>query len=97
MDSVTLGSIKIVDSRASRKCGKTKKLPVCPRACDKVLTLLCVSKEDYFVYSRFMQVLLAGQAVPRVELASSAAGISSRLILTNPKRAAKASAVLVKM
>ena len=49
------------------------------------------------VYSRFMQVLLVGQAVARVEAVSSAVGISSRLILTNPKRAANASAVLVKI
>ena len=55
---------------------KNKKLPDIPEACDTVTTLLWASKAGFFVYSSFMQVLLAGQAVPRAELASSAAGIS---------------------
>ena len=97
MDSVTLGSMKTVDTSALRKCVKNKKLPDIPRACDTVMALLWAIKASLFVYSSFMQVLLAGHAVPRADPARSAAGISSRLILTNPKRAAKASAVLVKM
>ena len=86
MDSVTLGSMKTVEVRALRKCAKTKKAPG-----------ITGSLQMGRVYSSFMQVLLVGQAVARVEAVSSAVGISSRLILTNPKRAAKASAVLVKM
>ena len=80
-----------------KKVRKNKKLPDIPGACDTVMALLWAIKASFFVYSRFMQVLLAGQAVPRVEPLSSGAGSSSRLTLTNPKRAANASAVLVKM
>ena len=80
-----------------KKVRKNKKLPDIPGACDTVMALLWAIKASFFVYSRFMQVLLARQAVPRVEPLSSGAGSSSRLTLTNPKRAANASAVLVKM